>query len=363
MFFILSVRREHLLEDTMQVLQQAAPADLHRQIKICFQGEEGQDAGGVSREFFRLLGEQLFSLQSQLFDPQVAEEARVLWFDASSPRDSCDFWLVGVIVGLAVYNNLPGLDVRSPTATFKKLTNESLNFEDFEEVHPALSSSFRALLAWEPPAGLPAAEAASLFENTFCLDFEVSHEMRGETRTIELKEGGRDVAVTLENRAEFVRLYCTWAMESSIAKQFEPFKKGFSRICDSPLFHALSGAELAQIVLGESDLQLDALRQGARYEGFEEDSEYIQGFWEILNSYELEQRRRFLAFTTGSNRAPVGGLREIRLLIQRNGNDDQRLPLAHTCFNTLLLPEYSSLERLSEALLTAIENSEGFGLE
>jgi len=187
--------------------------------------------------------------------------------------------------------------------------------------------------------------------------------MRGETRTIELKEGGRDVAVTLENRAEFVRLYCTWAMESSIAKQFEPFKKGFSRICDSPLFHALSGAELAQIVLGESDLQLDALRQGARYEGFEEDSEYIQGFWEILNSYELEQRRRFLAFTTGSNRAPVGGLREIRLLIQRNGNDDQRLPLAHTCFNTLLLPEYSSLERLSEALLTAIENSEGFGLE
>lgn len=37
-------------------------------------------------------------------------------------------------------------------------------------------------------------------------------------------------------------------------------------------------------------------------------------------------------------------------------------PAAHTCFNHLLLPEYSSEAVLREKLLLAISNAEGFGL-
>jgi len=364
MFFILSVRRDHLLEDTTAALQKAAPADLQRQIKISFTGEEGQDAGGVSREFFRLLGEQLFSLQSQLFDSRVAEEAHVLWFDRNSTKDHSEFWLVGVIVGLAVYNNLPGLDVHFPSCTFKKLMGERLDLDDMAEVQPEVAGSLRALLAWQPPEGVDSDSAAGLFESIFCLTFNISQEEEsGATEEVELRPGGKDQAVTLSNREEFVQLYCEWVLEKSVAKHFEPFKKGFSRTCDSPIFQALTGAELAQIVVGEADLELAELRPGAKYEGFTPDSEYIKGFWEILQSFDMEQRRRFLAFVTGSNRAPVGGVKEIRLAVQRNGSDADRLPLAHTCFNMLLLPEYASQQRLREALLTAIENSEGFGLQ
>jgi len=363
MFFMLQVRREHLLEDTMEALQNAAPADLQRQIKVSFRGEEGQDAGGVSREFFRLLGEQLFSLKSGLFDQKVAEEARVLWFDQSSPRDVADFWLVGVIVGLAVYNNLPGLDVRFPVCAFKKLRGEALGLEDLAEVQPPVAGSLGALLAWEPPEGTSAAEAAVIFESTFCLDFSVTYEERGAPRAVDLRPGGSETPVTPANRQEFVRLYCEWVLERSVERQFASFKKGFSRICESPLFQALRGSELAQIVMGEAELDLQDLRPKARLEGFSPDSDFIKGFWEILGTFDEGQRRGFLAFVTGSNRAPVGGLKELALLVQRNGGESDRLPLAHTCFNTLLLPEYSSQRRLREALLTAIENAEGFGLE
>ena len=62
-------------------------------------------------------------------------------------------------------------------------------------------------------------------------------------------------------------------------------------------------------------------------------------------------------------RAPVGGLRELVLLIQRSGPDTDRLPTAHTCFNALLMPEYSSESKLRTCLTTAIENAEGFGLQ
>jgi hypothetical protein len=44
------------------------------------------------------------------------------------------------------------------------------------------------------------------------------------------------------------------------------------------------------------------------------------------------------------------------------GGDSDRLPTAHTCFNHLLLPAYTSKEKLQERLRTALEHAEGFGL-
>lgn len=62
------------------------------------------------------------------------------------------------------------------------------------------------------------------------------------------------------------------------------------------------------------------------------------------------------------DRAPVGGLSELTLTIQKNGPDSDRLPTSHTCFNLLLLPEYSSKDKLDDRLTLAIQNSTGFGL-
>lgn len=63
-------------------------------------------------------------------------------------------------------------------------------------------------------------------------------------------------------------------------------------------------------------------------------------------------------------RAPVGGLQELQLLIQKAGPDSDRLPTAHTCFNALLMPDYSSDAKLERLLVTAIEEgSQGFGLQ
>lgn len=362
-FFPINVRRDHLLEDTLQILQDAAPQDLQKQLRVTFRGEQGQDAGGVSREFFRLLGRQLFTLQSLLFDKGVADEARVLWLDRCSPRESVDFWMLGVVLGLAVYNSLPGVDAHFPFCLFRKLRDEPLGLEDLSEVKPVVAASFRSLLAWKPEGELPHEKASAAFADLFCLDFSVSYEEDGRTKTQELKSGGKDIQVTLENRAEFVRLYVDWALVDSIGNQFDPFKKGFTRTCASPLLHALSGAELARIVMGESDIELANLLPRAKYEGFTEESQCIVWFWEVLRSFDTVQRRQFLSFTTGSDRAPVGGLGELQLTIQRQACDSKRLPSAHTCFNTLLLPDYSSKKDLQAALTAGIENAEGFGME
>jgi ubiquitin-protein ligase E3 A len=69
-----------------------------------------------------------------------------------------------------------------------------------------------------------------------------------------------------------------------------------------------------------------------------------------------------LFFATGSDRAPIGGLSKLGLVITRQGPDSEKLPTAHTCFNHLILPEYSTKEKLKEKLKKAINNAEGFGL-
>jgi ubiquitin-protein ligase E3 A len=75
-----------------------------------------------------------------------------------------------------------------------------------------------------------------------------------------------------------------------------------------------------------------------------------------------DEKKKFLQFTTGCDRAPVSGLKTLPLYVGRHGPDTDRLPTAHTCFNHLLVPEYISKEKFRIKLLTAIQNAEGFGL-
>lgn len=63
-----------------------------------------------------------------------------------------------------------------------------------------------------------------------------------------------------------------------------------------------------------------------------------------------------------SDRVPIKGLGNLTFVISRAGPDSDSLPSAHTCFNHLLIPDYSSKAKLEEKLRVAIRNSKGFGL-
>lgn len=84
--------------------------------------------------------------------------------------------------------------------------------------------------------------------------------------------------------------------------------------------------------------------------------------WEIVHALNEEEQRSFLKFVTGSDRAPIGGLGNLRCVIQRGGEDTDRLPTSHTCFNLLRLPAYGSKAKMAGRLKLAIMNAEGFYL-
>jgi len=128
--------------------------------------------------------------------------------------------------------------------------------------------------------------------------------------------------------------------------------------------HLFDAEELETLICGQRELNFVELRENCIYaNGFTPTCQTMNWLWEIvLNEWDDASRRKWLAFATGSDRAPVAGLKSLKFYIIMDGEDDARLPTSHTCFNQLLIPKYSTKEILKERLQTALENSTGFGM-
>lgn len=183
-------------------------------------------------------------------------------------------------------------------------------------------------------------------------------------QTVELKPGGSSIAVTKHNKTEFVDLLVDWYLNKSVAGAFEEFKNGFYSVASGSSLVLFNHQELELLICGLPHLDFHALETAAVYEGgYTATHPSIKQFWEILHTFTLEQKKSFLGFVTGCNRAPMGGLGKLKLMVQRDGPDSNKLPTSHTCFNALLLPEYASKTKMHDRLKVAIMNAEGFGLQ
>ncbi|XP_068175599.1 ubiquitin-protein ligase E3A [Antennarius striatus] len=350
----IKVRRDHIIDDALvrlEMISMENPSDLKKQLFVEFEGEQGVDEGGVSKEFFQLVLEEIFNPDIGMFT--YDDETKLFWFNSSSLENEAQYTLVGLVLGLAIYNNCI-LDVHFPMVVYRKLLGKKGTYLDLSDSHPVLYQSLKELL-----------EYSGNVEEDMMLTFQISHkDLFGSPILHELKEQGDQIPVTKENRQEFVYLYAEYILNKSVERQFKAFKKGFLMVTnESPLKYLFRPEEVELLICGSRKLDFDALEKTTEYDGgYSRDSQIIRDFWETIHSFGEEQKKLFLQFTTGTDRAPVGGLGKLKMIIAKNGSDTDRLPTSHTCFNALLLPEYSSKEKLRERLLKAITYAKGFGM-
>lgn len=348
-FLVLNIRRNNLIEDTILEMQMKSNHDLRNPLKVTFVGEEGVDEGGLQKEFFLLVVRELFDLKYGMFVHRP--ETHTMWFNKDSFENALQYELIGIIIGLAIYNGVI-LDIHFPHVVYKKMLRVQPDFDDLNEFDPELYRGLKQLRDFEGDV-----------ESTFMSSFSVEYEVFGEIRVDELKENGSNIALTNSNREEYIELYLDYLFNSSIEKQFTAFQIGFEMVCDSPLMKMFSPKELELLVCGIRELSFAGLEEGAQYQdGYDENSPTIKNLWQSVHEMSPENRLKFLAFCTGTDRVPISGLQSLGFTISRNGPDSEILPTAHTCFNHLLLPDYATAAKLKEKLLIAIENYEGFGL-
>lgn len=374
-YLVLKVQRTNIVSDAFQQIAELASnhlRELHKPLKVIFEGEEGVDEGGVRKDFFQTLLQRILSLEYGMFD--YNEETRFHWFRKDFLEPEVSWTLIGIVFGLATFNSIL-LDVHFPPVVYRKLETAFRNYQLLSQVKEGdvlhlgkYEADLSDVIETFPDVGRSLEQLQKYegddVEEVFCLNFEVSYKnMWGQVETHALIENGGNTPVTNSNREKFISLYIEYLINESTDVPFSNFCAGLALMLNGPFINMLTAEELETLVVGESVLDFNELRSTARYEGYAADSAAIVNFWHVVGEYDEESKKLFLSFVTGNDRAPVGGLGTLDLVIQRNGGDSDRLPTSRTCFNTLLLPEYSSLEKMKDRIDYAIRNGKGFFLQ
>ncbi|XP_047519295.1 ubiquitin-protein ligase E3A [Pieris napi] len=354
-FLRLKVRRSHIIDDALVELEMIAmerALDLKKQLVVEFEGEQGVDEGGVSKEFFQLIVEEIFNPDYGMFTQQP--DSHTVWFNPTSFETEAQFTLIGIVLGLAIYNNII-LAVNFPMVVYRKLMGKKGSFQDLADWNPILYNGLKDMLEYVGD------DLADVYYQTFRICYT---DVFGNNIFQDLKENGDSIFVTQDNKREFVDLYAEFLLNKSVDTQFKAFRRGFVMVTDeSQLGSLFRPEEVETLVCGSKDFDFNELEKSTEYDGgYTAESQTIKDFWSIVHSLSLEDKRKLLQFTTGSDRVPVGGLSHLKLVIARNGPDCDRLPTAHTCFNVLLLPEYENKDKLQDRLMKAISYSKGFGM-
>ncbi|KAL7269397.1 hypothetical protein RUND412_007945 [Rhizina undulata] len=173
-YLLIEVRRETILEDAMNQVFKRERRELRRPLKVRFvnEGEEGVDSGGVQQEFF------IFAMREAMkvdWGMWVTEEGKS-WFRIGATERKWKYELVGLLVGLAIYNGVT-LPVSFPKAMYMKLLDiEPKRIEDIEEDWRALGKGLRELERWsDGDVG-----------DVFCRTYEFSYEFWGEVRNVDM---------------------------------------------------------------------------------------------------------------------------------------------------------------------------------
>ncbi|XP_032598724.1 probable E3 ubiquitin-protein ligase HERC4 isoform X1 [Drosophila grimshawi] len=348
-YIVLNVTRENLVQDSLRELERYTQMDLKKPLKIKFQNEEAEDAGGVRKEFFMLLLKDLIDPKYGMF--KEFEDSHVMWFADITFESENMYFLIGVLCGLAIYNftiiNLP-----FPLALYKKLLKKPVDLSDLREMSPTEANSMQALLDYE----------GDNFEDTFDLTFEISRDIYGESETQPLKTNGNNIAVTMDNRQEFVNLYVDYIFNKSVEVHYRAFHEGFMKVCSGRVLEIFQPEELMAVVVGNEEYDWQALEDNCEYKsGYTSGDETVKWFWEVFHDLSEAEKKSFLLYLTGSDRIPIQGMKAIKIIIQPTP-DERFLPVAHTCFNLLDLPRYKTRERLKYKLQQAIQQTQGFSL-
>ena len=370
------VRRSHIFEDSYAEIMRQSPNDLKKRLMIKFDGEDGLDYGGLSREFFFLLSHEMFNPFYCLFE-YSAHDNYTLQINPHSginPEHLGYFKFIGRVVGLAIFHRR-FLDAFFIGAFYKMILKKKVALMDMEGV----DAEFHRTLSWAMENDIT---------DVIFSTFSVEDERFGEKVTVDLKPGGQDIEVTNENKKEYVELITEWRIQKRVDEQFNAFVTGFHELIPADLVNVFDERELELLIGGIADIDVDDWKKHTDYRGYTESDVVVQNFWKVrqnspshphatqgltfrqcIRGWDAEQKSRLLQFATGTSRIPVNGFKDLqgsdgprRFTIEKSGEESQ-LPKSHTCFNRLDMPPYKSFEALQSKLLWAVEETVGFGQE
>jgi E3 ubiquitin-protein ligase NEDD4 len=402
----MNVRREFLLEDSVDAVMSLSRKDLRKLWRFEFIGEVGIDAGGLAREWFQLVTSEIFDPDMGLWQSSESNQmcmainpASSKWLtrfvrndtgclDAASAVDHvpnngrsllalfhaeyvCDDYLVyyrflGRVMGKALFDRqlVAGHTVQY---IYKHMLGWPIQFKDIEYIDEEYYGNLKKLK-----------DLADMGEDLsmMCLDFSITQEVMGAKEDIDLIENGSDVEVTNDNFPEYLEACMRHRMLEHVKPQLSELLLGFYDVIPEPLLTIFDFQELELLMCGLPNINMQDWKDNTEYSGDYEHTGIshpaCEWFWEVVEEFDQEMRARLLQFVTGTSGVPSRGF---GVLQGNDGNvrhftihgisvDFCLYPRAHTCFNRIDLPKYESKDELREKLKLAVTMvSTGFDIE
>lgn len=321
-----------------------------------FMGEHSNDAGGPYSESFAMMCLELQSSSLPLFirtrngvgNIGQNKEKWVLNPAAKSSLHMEMFSFLGKLMAIAIRSK-EYLGLNIPSIIWKLLVRDVPSRSDLEAINISYIQSLDRIREYDE-------NTMAYMEQTFTLT-------TWDNREVELIPGGSQELVTFESRDRYCDLceqYCLHEFDEQAAA----VRLGLSCVVPPHLLSLYSWQEFDHMVCGNPVIDVVLLEAMTTYQNCSSTDKHIRNFWNVLEDYSEEEKSAFLRFTWGRSRLPLskeGFSRKLKIEAftprgRSTATQDESLPVSHTCFFSLELPKYSTIEILREKLTYAITN-------
>jgi len=370
------VRRQYLLPDSVAAIMSLSRLEMRKKWRFEFVGEKGMDAGGLTREWFQLLTEQLYDPAFGLWHhPTHLAQGTVSIHPNSAvtcPEDHLMYFRVlGRILGRALLDRqLIHRGGHMARFLYKHLLGFPVTFDDLSELDYEFFTSLKKLV-----------DMGTDIEYA-CLDFTVTVDQLGAKKQVDLIPNGENTDVTAANLGEYLEANLRYRLMDRIQPQLTELLLGFFDVVPEPALTIFDCNELELVLCGLPTIDIADWQNNTAYDGVFRSKgpshQVVKWFWEVVTKdFDAELQARLLQFVTGTSGVPSRGFSVLQgndgnvRLFTLHGTDPAAkeasahdYPRSHTCFNRLDLPVYKTKQELREKLKVSVTvASVGFDME
>ncbi|KAJ3092867.1 Ubiquitin-protein ligase E3B [Quaeritorhiza haematococci] len=203
--------------------------------------EAGIDQMGVFKEFLEDLCKAAFSAHLNLFRSTPAGDGTVLPSPTSNIHANhlALFEFVGKILGKALYEGIV-IDIPFALFVYTKLLGRYNFLDELPTMDPELYKNLTFLKHYEGDC------------EDLGLNFTIDTDVFGEVVTKDIKPGGQAIAVTNENKYEYIYLMADYRLNQECKEQFQAFIRGFRSVISKNWLQIFSPSELQRLMSGEN---------------------------------------------------------------------------------------------------------------
>ena len=357
----IELSRENCLEESVEKIEFV---DLWRELKISFNGEIASDAGGLYREWFTILIEELEKKEMNLFERSECDEINYIFnrnLNENSDWSFKYFNFLGRLIAKSLIDNIT-INLSFNCLIYKLILGEKINFEDLKNIDTRLYTSLLSMKNMKP-------EDLDSTEIYYSIQYQNDE---GQIITEELIPGGNNKKVTDIN--DYIEKRINHLVSKSQILIYH-IQEGLFNFIPKEILCSINSSEFELLVCGQPFIDVNDWNKNSIYKGdYNKNHKLVKWFWDEVYKLSQEDLRKLLQFSTGTSRVPINGFKKLESnrgeiakfclnSVAYNENKKNNYIRAHTCFNRLDVPIFPNQEELHEAIIFVIKNNIGFGID